>query len=187
MDISNWMCWEGGVDLVALSAPNLPMPNVIVHLARIVHTPLGSTPAGLVMLPDFDDVAAPPRVMGFVAGDATIGAYFGPKIFAGTPFEGAPVLAAQIEVTSENDSATATVSVNGVTIKVTLSELSAAYKVDRNAGDGNDLPFFQQGVERSAGSAQIWVDGQEHLLTVPPIGLSGGPAAVVANCGLYGR
>lgn len=187
MDISNWMCWEGGVDLVALSAPNLPMPNIIVHLARIVHTPLGSTPAGLVMLPDFDDVAAPPRVMGFVAGDPQIGAYFGPKIFAGTPFDGAPGLPAQIDINIGNDAATATVIVNGVTIKVTLSELSVPFKVDRDAGDGNDLPFFQQGIERSAGSAQIWVDGLEHPITVPPLGLSGGPAAVVATCGLYGR
>ena len=187
MEISKWMSWEGGVDLVALSAPNLPMPNVIVHLARMVHTPLGSTPAGIVMLPNFDDVAAPPRAMGFVAGDPQIGAYFGPQIFAATPFEGAPVLSAHIEISIGDDAATATVVVDGVTVKVILSELSPPYKVDRQAGDGNDLPFFQQGIERSAGAAQIWVDGQEHSLLVPPIGMTGGPAAVVAPCGLYGR
>ncbi len=187
MDISNWMCWEGGVDLVALSAPNLPMPNVIVHLARMVHTPLDSTPAGIVMLPDWGDASAPPRVLGFVAGDAQIGAYFGPHIFADTPFENAPVLAAQIEMTIGDDAATARVRVGGFDIEVRMSELSAPYKVDRNAGDGNDLPFFQQGVERSAGRVELSVNGQVVPLTIPSVGLTGGPAAVVAPCGLYGR
>ena len=187
MDITNWMSWEGGVDLVALSAPNLPMPNVIVHLARIVHTPLGSTPAGIVMLPDFDDPAAPPRVMGFVAGDAKIGAYFGPHIFAGTPFEEAPVWSAQIEIMVGETDAIAKVFVNGTSIEVRMSELSAPYKVDRDAGDGNDLPFFQQGIERKAGRVEMSVNGQTVDLTVPPLGLTGGPAAVVAPCGLYGR
>lgn len=47
--------------------------------------------------PGFDPLLGLP--MGFVVQDETIGAYFGPHIFAGTPFESAPVLAAQIEVT----------------------------------------------------------------------------------------
>lgn len=186
MNISNWMCWEGGVDLVAMSE-GASVPNVIVHLARVVHTPLGSTPAGIVVLPNWDDVAAPPRVMGFVASDARIGAYFGPQIFAGTPFENAPVLAAQIEVTIGNNAATARVVVGEITIETHLLELSEAYKVAREAGENNALPFFQQGIERIASHAEIRVNGQAHLLTVPPVGLSGGPAAVVATCGLYGR
>ena len=187
MDISNWMSWEGGVDLVALSAPNLPMPNVIVHLARVVHTPLGSTPAGIVMLPDPHDVAAAPRVMGFVAGDPRIGAYFGPKIFADTPFEQAPVLGAQIDVTIADNAATARVRVNGFDIEVRMSQLSAPYKVDRDAGENNDLPFFQQGVEQSAAHVELRVGGQLVPLTIPRSGVTGGPAAVVAPCGLYGR
>lgn len=187
MDISNWMSWEGGVDLVAMSN-GATMPNVIVHLARAVHTPIGSTSAGIVMLPDFNDPAAPPQVMGFVAGNPQIGAYFGPHIFADTPFEGAPVLAAPINVVAINEAEViAVVQVNGLSIEVRMSQLSAPYKVDRDAGENNDLPFFQQGVERSAGLVELRVNGQVIPLTIPPIGLTGGPAAVSAPCGLYGR
>ena len=39
MPIKNWMSWEGGVDLVAMTKPGLSMPNVILHVARMVHTP----------------------------------------------------------------------------------------------------------------------------------------------------
>ena len=45
MSISKWMSWEGGVDLVAVTSPDLQMPNVIVHVARMVHTPVGSAPS----------------------------------------------------------------------------------------------------------------------------------------------
>jgi hypothetical protein len=39
------MAWEGGADRVALTVPDLAMPNVIIHVARLVHTPLGSAPS----------------------------------------------------------------------------------------------------------------------------------------------
>ena len=35
MSVSNWMSWEGGVDLVAVTDPSYTTPNVIVHVARI--------------------------------------------------------------------------------------------------------------------------------------------------------
>ena len=180
------MSWEGGVDLVALT-PGAPMPNVIVHLARLVHTPFGSTPAGIVMLPDWDDVGAPPVLAGFVAGDVRIGAYFGAHIFADTPFEQAPVMQGHIEISIEDAYATAKVLLPDFVIETRLGQLSATYKVDRDAGEYNDLPFFQQGVERNAALAEIRVNGQLHPIEIPPLGLTGGPAAVVAPCGLYGR
>jgi hypothetical protein len=39
MTISDWMSWEGGVDLVASTIPGSAQPNIIVHVARLVHTP----------------------------------------------------------------------------------------------------------------------------------------------------
>ena len=44
------MSWEGGMDLVAVTSPDLQMPNVIVHLGRMVHTPVGISggPAAVV-------------------------------------------------------------------------------------------------------------------------------------------
>lgn len=40
--VSKWMSWEGGIDLVAVTSPDLQMPNVIVHLGRMVNTPVGN-------------------------------------------------------------------------------------------------------------------------------------------------
>lgn len=48
MAYENWMAWEGGVDLIAKTSGDLAMPNVIVHVARMVHTPVGSAPAGML-------------------------------------------------------------------------------------------------------------------------------------------
>lgn len=52
MSVKQWMSWDGGVDLVAVTSAGLSMPNVIVHVARMVHTPVGSVsiiipPAGI--------------------------------------------------------------------------------------------------------------------------------------------
>lgn len=50
------------------------------------------------------DPAQPPKVMGFAShDDAKVGHYFGPNIFADTPFQNAPVLHAQIEVETGAD------------------------------------------------------------------------------------
>ena len=96
MSVTNWMSWEGGVDLVAMTAAGLPMPNIIVHVARMVHTPVGSAPAGMILYQP--DPKGAPVVMGFVSSDAKLAAYVGPKIFAGTPFEKAPALTGTIEI-----------------------------------------------------------------------------------------
>lgn len=181
--ITNWMSWEGGVDLVAATAPGLPMPNVIIHLARLVHTPVGRAASGMVLFQP--DPAAAPLVMGFVSTDATVGSYFGPKIFAGTPFEAAPVLPAQIQIEVGSDHVAATVTVGGHELKTRLDGLSAFGLVNREPG--GMTPFTQQGIEAVASHAQLWVDGQAVPVFVPPIGISGGPAAVYAPAGLYAR
>jgi hypothetical protein len=177
------MAWEGGVDLVALTRPDLQMPNVIVHVARLVHTPIGSAPSGMIFWQP--DPAAPPAVIGFISTDPKVGAYFGPKIFAGTPFESAPVLVATIEIETGSGFVGAKVTVAGHVFQTRLSNLQPAALVQR--APGGITPFTQQGVEAAAGRAQLWVDGTEVSLIVPPVGISGGPAAVSAPCGLYAR
>ena len=47
-NVTKWMSWEAGVDLVAVTSPDLQMPNVIVHLGRMVNTPVGSAPSGMI-------------------------------------------------------------------------------------------------------------------------------------------
>lgn len=177
------MSWEGGVDLVACTAPNHPMPNVIVHVARVVHTPRGSAAAGMILLQP--DPAAAPQIVGFVSADASIGAYFGPAIFAGTPFQNVPFHPAEIQIEVGPNSVGATVRAAGREIRTKLSGLGAAGLVHRVPSAMT--PFWQQGIERAAASAQLWIDGRTVPLFVPPVGITGGPAAVFAPCGLYAR
>lgn len=48
-------------------------------------------------------------------------------------------------------------------------------------------PFQQQGLEAPAGHACLKVNGSKIDLIIPPIGITGGPCAVVAACGIYAR
>jgi hypothetical protein len=182
--VNNWMSWEGGFDLVALSQPNLPMPNVIVHVARMVHTPVGSAPAGMIMIPG---PSGAPEVMGFVSTDAKVGAYFGPKIFAGTPFENAPVLQGTIDINSSAlpSSVSVTVKVAGVTIAATMSGLGALESHSR--APAAMPPFAQSVLEAVASAATLSKNGVNMPLIIPPIGISGGPAAVWSATGIYTR
>lgn len=182
-NVQNWMSWEGGVDLVALTKPGLPMPNVIVHVARLVHTPVGSAPAGMILWQP--DPSAAPVVMGFISSDLTVARYFGPHIFAGTPFEQAPVLQATINVNIAADAVSAKVVVGGTTFEVRLSGLAASELINRTPSAMP--PFFQQGLEQAAAKAELLVNGQTLSLIVPPVGISGGPAAVHSACGIYAR
>lgn len=181
--LKNWMSWEGGVDLVACTKPGLAMPNVIVHLARMVHTPVGSAASGMIFYQP--DPAGAPLVMGFVSHNAEVGRYFGPKIFAGTPFEQAPVLDARIEVQVTAAHVGATITAGGHVLRTQLEGLSGLGLIAREPG--GMTPFWQQGLEAVATRARLWVDGTEISIIVPPVGISGGPAAVFAPAGLYAR
>lgn len=183
MKLSNWMSWEGGVDLVAATTKGAAQPNLILHVARMVHTPVGSAPAGMVLFQP--DPAKPPMVMGFVSPRKDVGAYFGPKIFAGTPFEKAPVLEAKIEITVEGGAARSRIEVGGHVFETRLEKLGGLEKIER--APGGATPFFQQGLEAVAGAVKVTVDGKPVEVTVPPVGISGGPAAVFAPAGLYSR
>ncbi|MCC7011886.1 MAG: hypothetical protein IT454_04915 [Planctomycetes bacterium] len=184
MTISNWMAWEAGVDVAGSTASGLALPNLILHVARVVHTPLGSAPAGLVLWQPNPQAA--PVLAGFVCADAKIGAYFGPRIFAGTPFEHAPVLTAKIEVRVDLPRSVASrIEVGGHVFEARLSELGPSELVQR--GCGAPMPFAQQGVEASAARVVVSVDGAPLTLSIPPIGLSGGPGAVWAPAGVYAR
>lgn len=183
--ITSYMSWSDGVDLVGVTVPNLPMPNVIVHFARMVHTPVGSAPAGMIFIPDATNPAAP-RVMGFVSPNAAVAAYFGPAIFAGTPFEKAPVLTGTIDVTLTLAQKTVSVriAVAGLVVESTLSGLGELQKADRPAGN---LPFGEHAVEAKATAAQVTVNGQPLAVMLPPAGMSGGPAAAYSAAGFYAR
>jgi hypothetical protein len=181
--LKNWMSWEGGIDLVAVTAPDLQMPNVIIHLGRMVHTPFGSAPSGMILWQP--DPAAAPAVMGFVSSSAKVGQYFGPHIFAGTPFEHAPVLDAQIDIQIGSNHAISKCTVAGHVFEVEMSDFSEPYLINREPAAMP--PFHQQGVEIHAQTVSLKVNGQPVSIIVPPVGITGGPASVVAPNGVYAR
>lgn len=181
--VSKWMSWEGGIDLVAVTSPGLQMPNVIVHLGRMVNTPVGSAPSGMIFWQP--DPGALPLVMGFVSSSAEVGAYFGPNIFAGTPFENAPLLDAVIEIDITGHKATSKCVVAGYSFEVEMSDFSDPYLVDRKPSAMP--PFYQHGVEIHAKKVTLKVNGEMIDIIIPPVGITGGPASVVAPNGVYAR
>jgi len=182
MDTFSWMSWEGGVDLVAL-APGASQPTIIVHVARLVHTPVGSAPSGMILLQT--DPQAQPEVMGFVSADPVVGRYFGPRIFAGTPFENAPVLDASIEIAVADDAVSAIVQVAGRRLVSTLSGLGALESIIREPAAMP--PFRQMVVEAPAARAELTIDGEPVAIVLPPFGITGGPPAVWSPTGIYCR
>jgi len=182
-NVTKWMSWEGGIDLVAVTSPDLQMPNLIVHLGRMVNTPVGSAPSGMVLWQP--DTAGAPAVMGFVSTDENVGKYFGPNIFADTPFEQAPVLNATINIDIKKDSAFATCVAGGYTFEVEMSDFSEPYLIDRKPSAMP--PFYQQGVEIHAKKVTLKINGEEIDIIVPPVGITGGPASVVSPNGVYAR
>jgi hypothetical protein len=176
------MSWEGGVDLACMTKPGLTQPNLILHVARVVHTPVGSSPSGVVLWQP--DVAAPPVVFGFVGENPTVGAYFGPHIFAGTPFEQAPALPAKITVEVMPTSATSRIEVGGHVFTVTMTGLTPPLVVDRAAGP---MPFRQQGLESAAATVAVTIDGKPVEVIVPPSDAQHPPSAVLSQTGIYLR
>jgi len=183
MAIQQWMSWEGGVDLIALTSEGIEMPNVIVHVARMVHTPVGSAPSGMIFWQP--DPAAPPQAFGFVSSSKEVGGYFGKNIFAGTPFEEAPTLLGSIDISGSGDTASARVEVDGFVFETAFSGLGATERIDRSPIE--TAPFHQQGLEAVAASASLKVNGADVPLVIPPVGITGGPCAVFAACGIYSR
>ena len=182
-NVNNWMSWEGGIDLVAVTAPYLQMPNVIVHLGCMVNTPAGNAPSGMIFWQP--NPAALPEVMGFVSTDETVGKYFGPNIFADTPFENAPVLKATIDIHITSEKAVATCIVGAYTFEVEMSDFSTPYLIDRKPAAMP--PFYQQGVEIHAKKVVLKVNGETINIIIPPVGITGGPASVVSPNGVYAR
>ncbi|MBT9587299.1 hypothetical protein IV102_28410 [bacterium] len=177
------MSWEGGVDLVALTGA-ATAPNIIVHLARMVHTPQGSAPSGMVLYQP--DPEAAPAVIGFVSHDSKVGGYFGPNIFADTPFEKAPVLSSVIEIESDFPrKVTSRVKVAEHLLEVEMFNFQEMTLIHR--APAAMPPFWQQGVEAIPERVTLKVNGEEVPLTLPPVGISGGHPVVWSPHGIYAR
>ncbi|MES2438288.1 MAG: hypothetical protein V4584_04455 [Verrucomicrobiota bacterium] len=183
MAMKNWMSWEGGVDLIAKTHADLEMPNVIVHVARMVHTPVGSAPGGMIFWQP--DPAAPPLAFGFVSSDPAVVDYFATHIFKDTPFEGAPAIDGKVVIGISAEHASARVEIAGFVFESHLSEFPEPAMIQREPSPAS--PFHQQGLEAAAGHACLKVNGAKIDLVIPPVGITGGPCAVVTACGIYAR
>ena len=182
MSVTNFMSWIGGVDLFA-ATPGSPQPNVIIHLARAVTTPMGTAPSGLVFFQP--DAAKPPLFAGFVCSDTKLGAYYGPKIFAGTPFEKMPVLKAKIEIIETEKMAMAKLKIAGFVIETQISDFGPLEKIERSMGA--PMPFAQQGVEAHARKASLKINGKEVALSALPYSSEMGGSSVWSPGGTYSR
>ena len=168
---------------MAVTSPGLQTPNVIVHLGRMVNTPVGNAPSGMILWQPNPN--AMPAVMGFVSTNPEVGKYFGPNIFAGTPFEAAPVLHAEIYIQINTDKAISICEVAGFRFEVEMSDFSDPYLIDRKPSAMP--PFHQQGVEIHARKVSLKVNDEEINIIVPSVGITGGPASVVSPNGVYAR
>lgn len=127
------------------------MPNIIVHFARMVHTPVGSAPSGMILLPD---ETGAPKVIGFVSTDKAIGDYFAANVFAGTPFEAAPSFVGKfLEVETEfPGSAKVEVRIDGYNVVLELLDLGELQRVNRQSPN---LPFHEDALESAAGKVKL--------------------------------
>ena len=180
--VNHWMSWEGGVDLAA-QYEGKETSMVLAHVAAMVHTPVGSAPAGMVLFQESADDA--PSLMGFISTDQSVADYFGPNIFAGTPFESAPGLVAEINVTRGDSSCSAEVKVGDTHIAMTLGDLGPTIRSTRDASD--HTPFTEQMLERIAGTASLQVNGEEIALSIPDATPGSAPPVAYTPTGIYSR
>ncbi len=183
LETPRWMAWHGGIDLFGTTG-GADRPNVLIHVAESVATPVGSAAAGMILWQP--DPAAPPEVFGFLSTDLmAVGPYLGPNIFAGTPFEQAPTLAAKIRVARGPDRVTAVITVGRLELEVSFAELGPTMYMNR--APTRQTPFYQNGVERSVGKVTVKVNGKAFEVTPAPMNPAGGPGAVYAEFGSYVR
>ena len=177
---TDFLSWFDGIDAMLKPTPDAPLPNVLVHVARITKTPLGMTPGGMLLInPDNKEM---PDVFGFICEDEELGKYYGPKIFKGTPFENAPVLKAAISIHVDFPNLVSTkIEVAGHVIELELSEFDEAQYYNRVGG----MPFTQNVVEALAHKAVFKFDGKVLVGELPPSGIGGGLPAVYSPSGLY--
>lgn len=180
-NVTNWMSWREGVDFMGGFADG-EGSMVLVHVAGEVQTPVGTAPSGMVLIQEAG--ADAPSLIGFISTDQKVADYFGSNIFAGTPFENAPGLVAEIDVQTSSTEASANVKVAGTEISLVLSNLAGATRSNRDANSEN--PFYQQVLESAAGEVSLTINGEKRAVVAAP-SQGGAHAAVLSHAGMYSR
>lgn len=184
MNIEHWMNWEGGVDVAGFTRAGMDAPNIIIHVARMVQTPVGIAASGMVLIVPEEGSGIEP-FMGFVSEDEEVGSYFGPNIFADSPFMMARHYEAMIEVFRTDRGMGARVEVGERSFEVTLSGLAAPQLLVRPIG--HPWPFAQHVLEREATECIVKIDGVHVPLFFDPAGSTSGLRPVFSPAGIYAR
>lgn len=188
MPISSWLGWENGVDITASTEENGRQPNLIVHAVRTVFTPVGSGAAGLILFTPLHATqpsphGTQPSLLGIITTNAEAGRYCASHIFAGTPFEDAPILEGEVRVEPAEERVEVHVATATFRIEATVSHIGVLQEVARPRGV---LPYTQNTLEAGARHVALRIDGCEVPLYLPP-GVADAPLALWKPCGYYAR
>ncbi|WP_456378305.1 hypothetical protein [Lutibacter sp.] len=126
-----------------------------------------------------------PKVMDFVSTSKTVGDYFAKNVFADTPFEQAPTIVVDaMDFNITDDIAEVTIKMEGFIINLKLSNLDDLTRENRQSPA---LPFHDHSLEAKANKVALTINGVATPVIVPPMGMSGRPAAVYSAAGVYSR
>jgi hypothetical protein len=95
------------------------------------------------------------------------------------------VILGSVVIDISEERATARVVIPGIMFESHLAEFAETTMIHREPL--STAPLYQQWLEAAAGHACLKVNGKKIGLVIPPSGITGGPCAVVAACGLYAR
>lgn len=180
--VTKWMSWANGVDLGA-QFQGKEDSIIIIHVAAMVHTPVGSAPSGMILVQESSDQA--PSIMAFISENLKVANYFGPNVFADTPFENAPALEARISVTHNEHSCAADITIGETSIQVTMDHLAHTTRASRQPNEEN--PFTQHVLERPTNSATLCINGETQNIVIPPSPENNPPSSAFTPTGIYSR
>ena len=180
--IESWLSWEYGVDITASTVENARQPNLVIHAARQVFTPVGSGAAGLILFTP--PRACEPTLRYVVSQNYEVGRYCATQVFAGTPFEDAEVCGGEVVVGERGANIEIRVKTAAVEIEALLENIGVLQEVMRPRGV---LPYAQNQLEAGVQTVSLRLDGREQLLYLPPGIAEIAPLALWKPCGHYSR
>jgi len=120
MALNHWMSWESGMEVTAATAHEAP--SLVLHLARMLHTPVGSARGGMLLWQP--DPRGAPLALCSVTTDSRVGDYCRSHIFAGTLFGNAPPVLGDISIEVHPDDVFARIDIPGFIFELRLSGIA---------------------------------------------------------------
>lgn len=121
MALNHWMSWESGIEVTAATTAD-GAPSLVLHLARMLHTPVGSARGGMLLWQP--DPRGAPLALCSVTTDSKVGDYCRSRIFPGTLFENAPPILGDISIEVHPDDVFARIAIPGFIFDLRLSGIA---------------------------------------------------------------